>query len=142
MSPQKARQVREEGHRKAKEFARLIGMGNDYQNDPQAKKDIIDKNGDAHSVKSGTWWQIFLYRRSRIESDPGFQALNGIGPAILDCLDVFPNERAAYETDKKSVKERLGPKMVKLKELIQRRLKTFFTKGSLQRWRGSIFSYS
>jgi hypothetical protein len=37
-------------------------LSNDYQNDVQAKKDVIDFNGDSHSVKSGKKrWQIFLY---------------------------------------------------------------------------------
>ena len=51
MSSEKARNVRAKGHKDAKSFAKLIGLNDDYQNDHQAKKDVIDQNGDAHSVK-------------------------------------------------------------------------------------------
>ena len=53
MSSDRARQVRAKGHEDARSFAQLIGLSSDYQNDPKAKKDVIDPSGDAHSVKSG-----------------------------------------------------------------------------------------
>lgn len=54
MTSEQAISVRQAGHDDAKEFAHLIGRSSDYQNDTQAKKDVIDLAGDAHSVKSGT----------------------------------------------------------------------------------------
>mgnify|MGYP001604182323 CR=1 FL=1 len=60
LSTEDARWVRQRGYNDALEFALAIGLPRDYQNDPQAKKDVIDKSGDAHSVKSGEKkWQIF-----------------------------------------------------------------------------------
>ena len=62
LSSADARWVRQRGHNDALEFALAIGLPRDYRNDPQAKKDVIDPSGDAHSVKSGEKkWQIFLY---------------------------------------------------------------------------------
>ena len=79
MTSEQARKVRQSGHDDAKEFANLIGLPTDYQNDPQAKKDVIDLLGDAHSVKSGAKkWQIFLHSPSRFERDIIFRRLNGL----------------------------------------------------------------
>ncbi|RKZ29141.1 hypothetical protein DRQ29_00650, partial [bacterium] len=87
MTSEQARNVRKKGHDDAKEFARLIGLPSDYQNDPQAKKDVVDLAGDAHSVKSGTKkWQIFLYAHSRFEKDKIFKRLNGLGQLMMNCL--------------------------------------------------------
>ena len=131
MSSEQARAVREKGHLKAKEFARLIGMKEDYQNDIKAKKDVIDKNGDAYSVKSDKYWQIFLYSINRIKNDPTFQAMNGIGQLIIDCLDIFPVVREEYLKNKNIYKRKLEQPMVKLKErlLENYRLETFLSKA-------------
>lgn len=53
LSSDRARQVRADGHKDAFEFAKLIGLEEDYQNDAKAKKDVVDGAGDAHSLKSG-----------------------------------------------------------------------------------------
>lgn len=61
LSSDAARAVRQKGYDDAMEFALLIGLTTDYKNDPQAKKDVIDPSGDAHSVKGGEIkWQVFL----------------------------------------------------------------------------------
>lgn len=61
MSHEKASAVKLSGHAKEKEFAKLIGLNDEYKNDKKAKKDVIDFNGDAHSVKSGAKkWQVFF----------------------------------------------------------------------------------
>ena len=66
MTAEHARNVRAQGHADARRFAELIGLPDDYQNNPHAKKDVIDLNGDAHSVKSGKLkWQIFMYKENR-----------------------------------------------------------------------------
>ena len=69
MSSEQASKVKLKGHAREREFAKLIGLDDEYKNDKKAKKDVIDFNGDGHSVKSGAWWQIFLYSANRIKSD-------------------------------------------------------------------------
>ena len=86
-----ARAYRQRGHDNSLRFALAIGLEEDYKNDRQAKKDVIDKSGDAHSVKSGTAkWQLFLYGRNRFLTDDGFLALNGIGGLLGACLSNPP----------------------------------------------------
>lgn len=105
---EEARAGRARGHEKAKNFALLIGLSNDYQNDPAAKKDVIDAAGDSHSLKSGKKkWQIFLYSRTRVSTDPGFKTFNGFGTLLTALLDAFPETYEAYVRDKKSAKDKL-----------------------------------
>lgn len=121
-SPEAARAYRQRGHEDALAFALAIGLDEDYQNDPQAKKDVIDPSGDAHSVKSGSKkWQIFLYRRNRFLTDDGFQALNGVGGLLVACIDAFPPSYEDYVADKEAAKERLKLPMRELKDRFQQR---------------------
>ena len=131
MSSEKASFVKKEGHKKENIFAQAIGLGGSYKNDKKAKKDVIDFNGDGHSVKSATWWQIFLYHKSRIQSDYGFLAMNGMGQLILDCLNVFPDDRNEYEANKNKFKLALQKPMKELCEKLQdrNRLKAFLNKA-------------
>ena len=131
MSSTKARNVRALGHKKARLFASLIGLPSDYQNDSKAKKDVIDNNGDSHSVKSGDYWQIFLYSKNRIDKDPSFQAMNGIGQLILKCLNCFPEDRKEYLKNKTIYKEKLAIPMIELKEKLKEkyRLEAFLSKA-------------
>lgn len=131
MSSEHASQVKLSGHQKEKIFANLIGLSDEYKHDRKAKKDVIDFNGDGHSIKSGTWWQIFLYSANRIKNDYGFLAMNGIGQLILDCLNVFPQNRREYEEDKQKYKDALKIPMRILCEKLQdkNRLKTFLSKA-------------
>lgn len=131
MSHEKASAVKINGHAKEKEFAILIGLNEEYQNDKKAKKDVIDFNGDAHSIKSGKWWQIFLYSASRLDTDYGFLAMNGMGQLLKDCLDIFPNDRNDYETNKSHFKELLKKPMTELSDKLQsiNRRKTFLAKA-------------
>lgn len=132
MTSEKARHVRAQGHADALRFARLIGQPGDYQNNPKAKKDVVDLNGDTHSVKSGQLkWQIFLYNENRFLEDPGFGAMNGIGEIIISCLQCHPKERPEYLQDKARYKEALRPHMRDLKERLDdpRRRSAFFAKA-------------
>lgn len=132
MSTEKAREVRAKGHIDALEFAHLIGLQTDYQNNPQAKKDVVDPGGDTHSVKSGTKrWQIFLYSRNRFDNDDAFLSMNGIGQAIIACIDVFPNTFIEYQNNKQFYKDNLRSQMVALKDLLKekRRVRTFLNKS-------------
>ena len=131
-TPEQARAYRQAGHDDALQFAQCLGMGRDYENDRAAKKDVIDPSGDAHSVKSGKKkWQIFLYRRSRFESDDGFQALNGIGSLLIHCIDAFPPRYEDYEASKRESKQRLRTPMRELKDRFQRKalLRAFMMKS-------------
>ena len=131
-SPEQARDLRQRGHTNALNFALAIGMESDYRNDPQAKKDVIDPSGDAHSLKSGqTKWQIFLYGRSRFETDDGFQALNGVGALLVHCIDTFPPRFEDYRGNEEASKERLRTPMRELKDRLQRKalLRAFLMKS-------------
>lgn len=132
MSSEKARQVRAKGHADAREFAYSIGLDKDYQNDPKAKKDVIDKNGDAHSVKSGkAFWQIFLYSLSRFEKDNAFKAMNGIGQIMIDCIKSIPENKEHYQAKKEHYKNLIAEQMIKLKNklLEHYRLQAFLEKS-------------
>lgn len=129
MSSYKAREVRAVGHMKAKIFSEIIHATN-YDNGPQDKKDVIDKNGDAHSVKSGRWWQIFLYSQNRLANDPSFKVMNGIGVILSNILNIFPDDRNVYISNKQKYKKRLMPLMRELKEKISdNRLEAFLHKS-------------
>jgi len=81
-------------------------------------KDVIDLEGHSYSVKSGEKkWQIFLYSRTRFETDYTFMAMNGLGKLFLKCIDSFPENRSEYLKNKKIYKERL---QVPMRELCQR----------------------
>ena len=120
---EQGRAYRQRGHDIALKFAQHLGLSTDYQRDPKAKKDVIDPAGDAHSVKAGLKkWQGALYRRSRFESDIGFQTLNGIGQLLIDCIDAFPPTFAEYERDKQSSKELLRIPMIDIKNRFQNQM--------------------
>ena len=131
-SSEDARAYRQRGHDNALEFAKALGLGSDYRNDPQAKKDVIDRSGDAHSVKSGdAKWQIFLYGRNRFLTDDGFVALNGIGLLLVHCIDAFPPSFKEYKKNPKDAKERLKAPMRELRDRFQRKalLRAFLMKS-------------
>lgn len=130
-APEQARAYRQRGHDDAERFAQAIGMRH-YRNDPQAKKDVIDPSGDAHSVKSGeVKWQLFLYGRSRFLDDDGFVALNGVGLLLVHCIDAFPPDYEAYQKNKMAAKIRLQTPMRELKDRFQRKalLRAFLMKS-------------
>lgn len=129
---EEARWVRQKGYHDALEFALAIGLPRDYQNDPQAKKDVIDASGDAHSVKGGQKkWQVFLYRLSRFETDDAFVVMNGIGALLADCIKAFPETFQEYQQNKREAKEKLRAPMRELAEKLQLRgrLKAFLGKS-------------
>jgi len=127
-----ARNIRQQGHDDALEFAILIGVADAYTNDLKAKKDVVDKSGDAHSVKSGNKkWQIFLYGANRFLKDESYQAMNGMGQLLVECINSFPLSFDEYSLNKSLYKEKLKPHMIKLQELLQsqNRVKSFFSKA-------------
>lgn len=113
MSSAHASEVKTAGHRNEVDFATLIG-GQVQQGSHTDKKDVIDRQHRSHSVKAGTWWQIFLYGRERLRTDAIFQGLGQVADIMIDCLDAFPLDRADYLRDKVSAKQRLQPEMQRL----------------------------
>lgn len=101
------------GHITEHDFAELIG-GQVNAGNQQAKKDVIDKQHKSHSVKSGTFWQIFLYRRSHWESNTIFRGMGNIADIMIQCLDAFPENRNDYLADKHKYKIALQEPMKKL----------------------------
>ncbi|MDR3092598.1 MAG: hypothetical protein LBU33_01630 [Endomicrobium sp.] len=132
LDSERARAVRKQGHDDALGFALAIGLNSDYRNDLKAKKDVIDKSGDSHSVKSGNKkWQIFLYGLTRFENDESFAVMNGMGALLVDCINAFPNSFEDYEKDKTKYKEKLRIPMRALADKMQVpiRLKAFLNKS-------------
>jgi hypothetical protein len=129
-APGKARQARQQGHNDALLFAKLIGLGRNYDSDPKAKKDVVDPSLRTHSLKSGQKkWQIFLYRKSHFERE--FRAMNGIGEILIDCIEAFPMSFDDYTNNKTEAKEKLRPSMVALANKLQdkHRLRAFISKS-------------
>lgn len=132
LNSEDARKVRQDGHDDARAFAQAIGMSADYQNDKQAKKDVVDPSGDTHSVKSGrVKWQIFLYGAERFAKDPGFTVMNGMGELLVACIKAFPEKYEDYLLDKVTYKINLQSPMQSLKNKLQdeNRIKAFFAKS-------------
>lgn len=119
MSSEKAQKVKKKGHSDEKEFAEVIGMKDEYKNGATDKKDVVDQNGDTHSLKGGDKrWQIFLYGIKRFQTDQIYKVMggvgDGIGTLIHDCLDCFPEKFDDYELDKEKYKQLLKSKMIAL----------------------------
>lgn len=122
-SSEEARRYRQQGYDDALLFALAIGMDKDYQNDPKAKKDVIDPSGDAHSVKGGKKkWQIFLYSESRFEE---FRIMNGMGQDLINCINAFPKSFVEYQQNKTTSKEALRPHMVILANKLKEKYRLF-----------------
>ena len=130
MTGDAARAKKISGHSNEAEFARLIG-GELHAGLATDKPDVIDKNGDAHSVKSGKFWQIFLYGRERFVANTNFNDIGNLCPLFIDCLDTFPGTYEKYAADKHSAKIKLQPAMRALLAEMQRPtvLSRFLQKG-------------
>lgn len=112
MTTENARRVKLAGHLVEKEFAELVD-GQIYPG--TKKKDVIDQQGNIHSVKSGDKKsQVFLYSRQRFSKSIGFLgALH-----FINCIDVFPALREEYEKDKEKYKNALKAPMENLKNFL------------------------
>lgn len=112
MTTEAARRVKLAGHEAEKEFADLIG-GFIYPG--SRKKDVVDAQGNIHSVKSGDQkWQIFLYGKNRFETSIGFLG----APFFIACIDSFPNNWKKYGENKSLFKARLQKPMRDLKDFL------------------------
>ncbi len=130
MSSAKASRVKLSGHLNEKHFACLIG-GEVNKGPHTDKKDVIDQQHGSHSVKAGSYWQVFLYSRDRLASNTIFQGLGDVADIMIGCLDAYPPECQDYLADKMSAKLRLQPRMRRLLEELQnpRILASFFSKA-------------
>ena len=131
-SSKNASQYKRAGHARELEFAGAIGVEDAYKNNPQAKKDVVDKSGDTHSVKGGDKkLQIFLYGLNRFKEDSGFLSLNGVGKILVKCIETFPEQYGDYDKDKAQYKYKLESVMIELKDKLQNKdlLKAFLNKS-------------
>lgn len=118
------------GHVNEYDFAQIIG-GEVNLGSQTDKKDVIDKQHRFHSVKGGKWWQIFLYRRNRLQSNTILQGIGDLAPLMIQCLDSFPEHFQDYEQDKIAAKIRLQEPMRRLCAELQKPsiLPAFFNKA-------------
>ncbi len=110
MTTEHASEVKRAGHWNEDDFAALIG-GQVNRGSHTDKKDVIDQQDRSHSVKAGTWWQVFLYGRERLRTNTIFQGLGQVANIMIACLDAYPPTYADYLRDKPAAKRRLQPEM-------------------------------
>jgi hypothetical protein len=112
MTHEKASKVKTSGHADEEIFATLIGG---FVIKGTNKKDVIDKNHNLHSVKSGEKkWQIFLYSKSRFENSIGFFGAK----KFIDLLNSIPESFKEYTDNKTISKRNLAKEMLKLKDFL------------------------
>ena len=121
MTTTHASQVKLAGHRNEYDFAALIG-GQVNLGSHTDKKDVIDQQHRSHSVKAGTWWQVFLYGRERLRTNTIFQGLGQVANIMIACLDAYPPTYADYLRDKPAAKRRLQPEMRNLLAELQKKV--------------------
>ena len=120
MTSEKASRVKLAGHEAEREFANFIG-GQVYLG--TRKKDVLDKQGNIHSVKAGeNKWQIFLYSRKRFEGSIGFLGAR----FFIACIDSFPKNRREYVGNKEKFKLQLQKPMQDLKEFLSEPVNNHF----------------
>lgn len=107
------------GHVNEYDFAELIG-GKVNLGTHTDKKDVIDQQHRSHSVKGGTWWQIFLYARSRLLHNTIFRGIGNLADIMIQCIDAFPEDRSDYLENKRDAKIRLQEPMRLLKQEIEK----------------------
>lgn len=119
MTSEHASRVKRSGHKNEYDFATLIG-GSVNLGSHTNKKDVIDAQHRSHSVKAGTWWQIFLYSRERLKTNTIFQGIGQVANIMIDCIDAYPANREDYIADPILAKQRLQPQMRKLLAELQK----------------------
>ena len=131
MTSEHASEVKTGGHLNEHHFADIIG-GEVQLGSPTDKKDVIDVRHNAHSVKSGAWWQIFLYGRERFLTNTILQGLGDISEIMVACIDALPGQYDDYRAGKDTAKRRLQPQMRRLRdELLKPNLFRAFLDKSL-----------
>lgn len=87
------------GHVNEEDYAKLIG-GEVNKSGQTKKTDVLDSKHGTHSVKSGKKWQIFLFSRSRLDSNTILAGLGNISSLLLNCIDALPQDRAQREANR------------------------------------------
>ena len=135
MSSKKASRVKTRGHSKENLYVQLIG-GTIVKG--TKKEDIKDKFGKFHSIKGGSEmkggdgikgkWQLFLYKKSRFESDASFCGKD----IFIKILNLYPEKHEEYITKKSIIKENIKPYILELKTfLIDEKNKRKFIEQSI-----------
>ncbi len=107
------------GHEREHEFAALIN-GTVNKGTELGKKYVTDQSDGTHLLKSGKWWQIFLYGRGRLESNTMLRGIGDLADIAIECIDVFPNTFDEHHADKETAKTALQTPMKKLCEELQK----------------------
>jgi hypothetical protein len=125
MTHEKASKVKTGGHLDEELFASLIdGVVVKGTN----KKDVVDSSNNLHSVKSGNnKWQIFLYSKSRFEKSIGFFGAQ----KFVDLLNSIPETFEEYQSKKSISKQKLGEKMVEIKNFLSGKSDLFIHKNKI-----------
>ena len=113
MSSEFASEVNRSGHIKEKHFAKIIG-GNTQTGSITSKADVIDNKNRKYSVKSGKFWQIFLYGSKRLETNTAWKDIGNLSESMTSCLNVFPEIFQDYQINKTDSKIDLQPLMQNL----------------------------
>lgn len=123
MTKEHASRVKTGGHENEKHFAKIIG-GRVQAGTHTDKKDVIDRQDRAHSVKSGKWWQVFLYSEERLRTNTIFQGIGKAADIMLACLAAYPPKFEDYQKSKKNkqiTKQALRPHMRRLKKELEKK---------------------
>ena len=113
MTSKHASIVKISGHVNEGHFAKLIN-GQVNPGTHTDKRDVIDSFGRSHSVKAGTWWQIFLYGKQRLENDNLLKGIGNLAEILVNCIDAYPLDYYAYKTNKVEARLNLQPHMREL----------------------------
>ncbi len=130
MSPEQASLKKISGHINEYDYADLISA-NVNAGGQTRKMDVLDGRHDAHSVKAGKKWQIFLYSRERFERNTVFQLLGEIPNYMISCIDTLPKDRDDRVKNSGYYKIALQNPMRKLAEKLQDKklLEAFMSKA-------------
>lgn len=138
MSSDEASRVKRAGHRNEDHYAQLIGG---YVVRASRKPDVVDRSRNAHSVKSGKKWQIFLYGRDRLAQNTAFRKLGNVAQIMVDCIDTLPDSRDDRESDRDRYKAALQAPMRALANELQDKqllieffMKAAFDTGEVDYW--------
>lgn len=110
MTSAQASIVKMAGHRNERDFADLIGGFYNPSHD-QGKHDVVDAQDRRHSVKAGTWWQVFLYGRERLRTNTELKKIGKLTKLMVECLDAYPEKREDYLLNKTKAKDSLQESM-------------------------------
>jgi len=136
MTTEAARRVKLAGHEAEKELANVI---KGYVYPGSRKKDVIDSQGNIHSLKSGDKkWQVFLYCKNRFEESVGFLGAR----LFIDCIESFPEKRVDYLKDKVKYKLNLQSKMRSIKDFLEKTEPIFLHKNKIIFLQEAIFHSS